>query len=84
MSKESIKNLLKSQKGEVFTIERIAFFLKQDRSIFVNCRKLKEEIDKNIELNIKYEKIDGRTYFWFSPETKISFFKKLKEKIIGV
>jgi len=82
LSKEDIKNLLKSEKGEIFTIERIGFFLEQDRSIFVNCRKLKEEIDKKIEKDIKYEIIDKRMYLWYHQSSKLDFFKKLKEKLI--
>ena len=81
MGKQDIINLLKLNKMEVFTIERLAFWLKQDRSVFVSCRKIKEEIDKGQETDIKYEKIDNRLYFWYSKEDKISFFKKLRDKV---
>jgi len=70
MSQNIVKDFLRKHKGFKFTAPQLQVYLNQGISIYDNLRKIREEIDKKKEKEIKYDIVT-----WFGRQARRYYIK---------
>ncbi len=71
MSQDIVKGWLKAHPKKTYTVQELGKHLGLNKSIFANCRKMIEQINKGLEKDIKYKSyydeygIYRGKIFWF-------------------